>query len=85
MRSLQCEPLPAKPSAFDDWVEELGLFADCNGEEALWGVVMNYAPPECVRYLSWDQPCWTWLLTRARYADATRFTAGVRSGRRMGV
>ena len=85
MRTLQSEPQPAKPTDFDVWLEDLGLFADCNGEVALRGVVMHYAPSECVRYLSWDQRAWAELLARARYADATRFTAGVRNGRRMGV
>jgi hypothetical protein len=85
MRTLQPEPIPSKPDDFDVWVDDLGLFCDCNGVEALIGVVKNYAPVECVRYLSWDQRVWAELLARARYADATRFTAGVRSGRRMGV
>lgn len=85
MRNLQPEPVPLKPMDFDVWLEDLGLFADCNGGEALIGVVMNYAPPEGVRYLAWDQRAWAALLARARYADATRFTAGVRSGRRVGL
>jgi len=85
MRTLQPEPIPTKPDGFDVWVDDLGLFCDCNGEEAFIGIIKHYAPVECVRYLSWDQRAWAALVARARYADITRFTAGVRSGRRVGL
>ena len=78
--------LPApKPPDFDAWAEELLAFADCQGECATIGIVMHFAPIECVRALAADPPLWAVLLARARYADMKRFQQGVQAGRRLGL
>ena len=82
-----CEPEPRarKPKDFAGWADEIGWFADCHGESATIGMVMVFAPVECVRALAADPPLWAALLARARYADMKRFQQGVRAGRRLGV
>ena len=85
MRSLELEPAPAQPTDFAGWYEEIGLFADLEGEAALIGVVMGFAPMECVRFLGAQPLLWVALVARARYADWQRFTAGLRNGRRVGL
>jgi len=69
-----------KPTDFDGWLDELGLYTDVSGECGLLEVVMQYAPPECVRYLVSRQDVWEGLLARARYADTCRMMFGVYVG-----
>lgn len=85
MTTLRCSPEPRarKPKEFDGWLADLVELADSEGESALVGIVLFYAPLECVQYLASQQPLWTGLLTRARYADAQRFRAGVSLGREL--
>jgi len=56
------------------------LFADLNGESGLLGVVMIYAPLECVCALAANQPLWAELIARGRYADQQRYFAGITAG-----
>jgi hypothetical protein len=81
MRRFEAEDRAVLPPDFAGFAAELGLYAECEGEAALIGCVMEYAPLECVRYLSAHQELWAELLTRARYADLVRFREGVRVGR----
>ena len=74
------EPRATKPADFDGWLDELGLYTDVSGECGLVEVVMQYAPPECVRYLVAQQHLWQGLHARARYADTTRLMCGVYVG-----
>jgi len=80
MRPLQTEPRPAKPLDFDDWFEELGLYADCNGAWALVGAWWS-SSEDCCRYLASQPVLWEYLLARAHYADAKRYDLGVWCGR----
>ena len=80
MRRFEAEPRAHRPRDFEVWLAELQLFADCNGEEAVIGVLMHYAPVECVRYLVALPTLWDELLARGRYADQVRFREGVRVG-----
>jgi hypothetical protein len=84
MRSLQAEPRPIKPIDFDEFVEELGLVADCEGAWALVGAFW-FAPQDACRYLASQPVIWEYLYARARFADARRWDAGVRLGRGVGV
>jgi len=85
MSRFEAEPRATKPKDFDPWAVELGLYAECEGLQALLGIVTHYAPVECVRWLAVDQPLWAQLVARAREADRQRFSFGVAHGRRMGV
>ena len=85
MQRFDVEPLAVKPTAFDPWLDELGLFADCEGFEALIGVLIHYAPPECVRYLASQPAIVASLVARARFADWQRYEAGLLRGRGMGL
>jgi hypothetical protein len=80
MRRFEAEPRVVMPPDFAGFAAELALFADCEGEAALIGVVLEYAPLECVRYLSAHQELWAELITRARWADLQRFREGVAVG-----
>ena len=78
--------LPApKPPDFDGWLEEIGELADSEGFEALVGVLIRFAPAECVRHLSASPAIVASLIARARYADGCRFARGVAIGRRLGL
>jgi hypothetical protein len=79
-KHLQAEPRIEKPTDFDGWASELALFADCEGETAVLGIVMRFAPEECVRALSADQRLWASVIARARYADMKRYEMGVLIG-----
>ena len=81
MKHLESEPRAVKPADFDGWCDELGLFCDVEGFEALVGVLINFAPPECVRFIASQPALWMELLTRARHADMKRFQQGVQRGR----
>ena len=82
-RFLECEPPAEKPLEWDEWWIEIGEVADAHGEAATVGVVLQYAPLECVQYLASQQPMFAELLSRARFADARRFQAGVLRGRQL--
>lgn len=84
MRRFEAEARPEKPADFDDFVEELGLVADCEGAWALVGAFW-FAPVECCRYLAAHPIVWEYLLARAHYADLRRWDAGVRFGRGVGI
>jgi len=84
-KHLQAEPLGDKPEDFDPWADELGWFTDVEGTQALLGVVMEYAPTECVRALASDQRLWACLMARGRFADRKRFELGVQIGKLVGV
>jgi hypothetical protein len=84
MRRFEFEESPPKPIDFEDFVEELGLVADCEGAWALVGMFWH-APVECCRYLACQPALWEELISRARYADARRWDAGVRLGRGVGL
>ena len=83
-RFLEVEPLIEKPAEFDGWYEETCELADAEGEATTIGVLMTYAPLECLRYLGSQQPLVASLLARARLADRARFMAGVYRGRQLG-
>jgi len=85
MQRFEAEPRARKPRDFDAWLAELQLFTDCNGEEAVIGVLMHYAPVDCMSYLVAQPALWDELLSRGRYADAQRFRDGVRVGRGVGL
>ena len=84
MSRFETEERPVKPDEFDEWLDELGLLADCEGAWALIGAWM-YSPTECTRYLVTLPGLWEGLIARGRYADLRRFDLGMRVGRRMGV
>jgi len=67
-RSLEAEPPAPMPDAFEAFVLELGLLADCEGAEGLIGAFW-FAPDECCRYLAGQPAMWVGLLARGRYAD----------------
>ena len=78
--------LPApKPPDFDGWLEEIGELADAEGLQALLGVLLLYAPTECLRHLSSLPAIVASLVARGRYADQCRFARGVALGRRLGL
>ena len=85
MTRFEYEARATMPPDFLDWYHEIGLLADIEGEAAMTGVVLQYAPMECVRYLGAMQPLWAELVARGRYADRARFTFGVYAGWRVGV
>jgi hypothetical protein len=83
MRFLEPEPPADKPTDFDEWWREVCALADDEGEAATVGVVLGYAPVECVRFLATQQPMWTELMARARHTDMCRFYSGIHRGRRL--
>ena len=85
MQRFEFESRARMPPDFLDWYHEIGLLADAEGEAAMTGVIVQYAPPECVRYLGSHQPLWAELVARGRHADRCRFTFGVYAGRRVGL
>src|SRR6478735_4512870 len=85
MRRFELEARATKPRDFDAWLLELQLFTDANGEEAAIGVLMHFAPVECLRYLVAQPALWDELLSRGRYADLQRYREGVRCGRGVGL
>jgi hypothetical protein len=84
MRRFEYEDAPVMPPDFEDFLDELGLVADCEGAWALVGMFWH-APIECCRYLASQPELWELLIARARYADARRWDAGVRLGRGVGL
>jgi hypothetical protein len=85
MRRFEAEARASLPPDFAGFAAELGLYAECEGEAALIGCVMEFAPLECVRYLSTHPELWLELLARGRYADQQRYREGVRFGRGVGL
>jgi hypothetical protein len=85
MRRFEAEERARKPRDFDAWLLELQLFTDCNGADAVIGVLLHYAPVECLRYLVAQPALWDELLARGRYADQQRYREGVRFGRGVGL
>jgi hypothetical protein len=81
-RRFEAEPAIRPPADFLDWYHEITMLADLEGEAAVVGMVMTYAPVECVRAFAYNPVLWIELLTRARYADRCRFAFGVYAGRR---
>lgn len=85
MRFLESEPpVVLKPFQFDEWYEEIGLVADCEGAWAVVGMFWS-ASEECCRYLVSHPSLWESLLARGRYSDRRRFETGVTLGRRAGL
>lgn len=80
IQRFEPEDRATKPPDFDGWLEELQMLADCEGEAAALGVLMLYAPVECVRYLVSQQTLLHELLARGRYADRCRMTFGMAVG-----
>jgi len=83
MRFLESEPPADKPIEFDGWYTDVAELADTEGEATTIGVLMEYAPMECLRYLGSQQPLVASLLARARLADRARFMKGVYRGRQL--
>ena len=81
MLSFEAEPRTRKPEQFEAWLDEIGLLADCEGLEALIGILQWFSPVECCAYLITLPGVWPELLARARFADAKRFAEGVYIGR----
>jgi hypothetical protein len=81
MRRFEMEPRPVVPSGFDDWLHELGMVADGEGEWALVGLLWH-SPREHCAYLAGLPGVWPQLWARAQYADRSRFAFGVWTGRR---
>jgi hypothetical protein len=85
MRHFEPEPRALMPLDFLDWYHEIGMLADAEGEAAMLGLVMRFAPVSCVRYLASQQPLLAELISRGRYTDWMRFQAGVQTGRGAGL
>jgi hypothetical protein len=83
MRFLETEPAADKPAEFDKWFAEICELADDEGEAATVGVVLGYAPVECVRFIASQQSMWAALMARARHTDMCRFYSGIYRGRRL--
>jgi hypothetical protein len=85
MRRFETEERAGKPPEFDPWLEELGMLADLEGEQAVLGVLLQFAPVECVRWLGSQQHLLAGLIARGRYGDRCRFAFGVYVGRGVGL
>jgi hypothetical protein len=83
MQRFEPEPRAEMPPDFEGWIAELLLLADAEGEAATLGILLQYAPLECVSFLATVPALCAELISRARYADRCRFEFGVYAGRRL--